>query len=1079
MIGTAGLVCAVAAAVQAQTATLDRMRTLAEAGGPQLVEAVRAQPDDARQALRQLLDRTAASDSGTAAASLSAADRLAHAYAEAWGDSFPLRQVARFASWSPEERVAKVAADSIRRAGNAALGRSGADSAILSWRESARRSAALADTAGIAAAVGNIGAGFYRAGKLDSAESYLEQSRRLAELVGDRRTALNALGTLGSVSKDRGELRRAADRYTRAFAIRQQIGDFRGMAADRNNLGLIAQLLGDLDEARRAYEDALGLSRAHGLDEPAAVSLVNLGDVASLQADYAEAIARFGEALAIYRHLGSRVDAAFVLHSLGLLELQRGDYPNAIARLSDAAAVYQQTGPVPEAVSVRKDLAFAYAATGNLQRALIELRGAGRLSGRGPLAPGLGATLALARADLAAQFNNFAQADREYAQAEALYRRAGENAGLAEAQQGRGFLRLVWEDYQRAQVVLESAARTQAASGDGRSAALTRVLVGYAQQHRGDTAAARRTLVVAVDTLRSLRDPVGEAAGLAALGDLDLQEGRAFAAESLFSQGLMRLGPRLAPSISWRLHAGLGAALKTRGAFPDAARELEAAIAQIEQVSGTLPLVERRAAYLEDKWDVYAQLALVDQAGGHTGAAFEVSERMRARQTLDLLGRGRVARGAAGSEPITAQEQDLRRRIAELTERLDVGDTSAPGLRGPDVAARPSGATREALGKAQERYAELLLEMRETQPEYASLVSGNIVSWRDVASRLASDEALLEYLVTDSASVVFVITPDTVTTLDLNVGRQGLATLVDFVRGTMTRPSPDGTRAREAWRAPMRRLYGYLIAPVEAAGLLQRTRRLIIAPHAELHYLPFAALIDRGGHDRVLIERYDLIYVPSASVWARLGERRGTPMGEDVLALAPRSAALPGSRAEVEAIRSLYGTRATVLAGAAASEQAFRTAASRYGVLHLATSGVLNKHNPLFSFVKLAPGGTQDGRLEVHEVFGLALNARLVVLSACQTALGAGAQADVPAGDEWVGLVRAFFHAGASNVLATLWPVEDRTTAELIGRFYRQLQAGHSEAEALAQAQRLTLRDPRTAHPFYWAGFTLSGGWHG
>src|SRR2546428_172706 len=350
--------------------------------------------------------------------------------AEAWGDSFPLRQVARFASWSPEERVAKVAADSIRRAGNAALGRSGADSAILSWRESARRSAALADTAGIAAAVGNIGAGFYRAGKLDSAESYLEQSRRLAELVGDRRTALNALGTLGSVSKDRGELRRAADRYTRAFAIRQQIGDFRGMAADRNNLGLIAQLLGDLDEARRAYEDALGLSRAHGLDEPAAVSLVNLGDVASLQADYAEAIARFGEALAIYRHLGSRVDAAYVLHSLGLLELQRGDYPNAIARLSDAAAVYQQTGPVPEAVSVRKDLAFAYAATGNLQRALIELRGAGRLSGRGPLAPGLGATLALARADLAAQFNNFAQADREYAQAEALYRRwGGRSAG--------------------------------------------------------------------------------------------------------------------------------------------------------------------------------------------------------------------------------------------------------------------------------------------------------------------------------------------------------------------------------------------------------------------------------------------------------------------------------------------------------------------------------------------------------------------------------------------------------------------------------------------------------------------------
>jgi CHAT domain-containing protein len=116
----------------------------------------------------------------------------------------------------------------------------------------------------------------------------------------------------------------------------------------------------------------------------------------------------------------------------------------------------------------------------------------------------------------------------------------------------------------------------------------------------------------------------------------------------------------------------------------------------------------------------------------------------------------------------------------------------------------------------------------------------------------------------------------------------------------------------------------------------------------------------------------------------------------------------------------LYGRQATVLTNGAASEAAFRAAASRYGVVHLATYGVLNKLNPLFSYVALNPAEDADGRLEVHEVFGLELKARLLVLSACQTALGSGLVSAVPAGDDWVGLVRAFLGVGAANVIATL-----------------------------------------------------------
>jgi CHAT domain-containing protein len=176
---------------------------------------------------------------------------------------------------------------------------------------------------------------------------------------------------------------------------------------------------------------------------------------------------------------------------------------------------------------------------------------------------------------------------------------------------------------------------------------------------------------------------------------------------------------------------------------------------------------------------------------------------------------------------------------------------------------------------------------------------------------------------------------------------------------------------------------------------------------------------------------------------------------------------------EVESIGRIYGANATVLTGAAASKDAFRLSAPGAGIIHLATYGVLNKRNPLFSFVELAQSEADNGRLEVREALGLSLHARLLVLSACQTALSSGTLEDVPVGDDWVGLVEAFLIAGASNVMGTLWAVEDRATARLMERFYLALKSGQPAPGALAEAQRSTLREAATTHPFYWAGFSI------
>ena len=136
----------------------------------------------------------------------------------------------------------------------------------------------------------------------------------------------------------------------------------------------------------------------------------------------------------------------------------------------------------------------------------------------------------------------------------------------------------------------------------------------------------------------------------------------------------------------------------------------------------------------------------------------------------------------------------------------------------------------------------------------------------------------------------------------------------------------------------------------------------------------------------------------------------------------------------------------------------------------------LNRRNPLFSYLELAPGGDEDGRLEVHDIYGLPITARLVILSACQTGVGSGMRSDVPAGDEWVGLSRAFLAAGAERVVATLWPVSDGGSADLMTWFHAGLAAGKGNAAALAAAQRRAIADPQLSNPFYWSGFVLAGG---
>ncbi|HYL81516.1 MAG TPA: CHAT domain-containing protein, partial [Candidatus Acidoferrum sp.] len=220
-----------------------------------------------------------------------------------------------------------------------------------------------------------------------------------------------------------------------------------------------------------------------------------------------------------------------------------------------------------------------------------------------------------------------------------------------------------------------------------------------------------------------------------------------------------------------------------------------------------------------------------------------------------------------------------------------------------------------------------------------------------------------------------------------------------------------------------------------------------------------------------LLQETMLHYYSSASLmqFTRAKEQAGAPtlfaLGNP--AFQDPTLSLRYAQREAQGIASLFPESALVT-GKAATKATSREEIRRHSVLHFATHAEFDEADPLGSSLLLASTGGEESRLEVQEIFGLDLHASLVVLSACETALG-----KLTRGDELTGLTRAFIYAGAPSVITTLWQVNDRASYELMREFYRILKTGEEKAEALRHAQ-LAIMD-KYPRPYYWAAYQLTG----
>ncbi|RMG56569.1 MAG: CHAT domain-containing protein, partial [Bacteroidetes bacterium] len=279
--------------------------------------------------------------------------------------------------------------------------------------------------------------------------------------------------------------------------------------------------------------------------------------------------------------------------------------------------------------------------------------------------------------------------------------------------------------------------------------------------------------------------------------------------------------------------------------------------------------------------------------------------------------------------------------------------------------------------------------------------------------------------------------------------------------------------------------------------------RLVIVPDGELGQIPFDLLLrslpgpDHRGLYRgldYLVNHLDISYAYSARSYLE-AQAEGPAEVEGMLSFLPdfgldssvavlremdltrrALAPLPGAKREVAFAAEALG--AEVVTDAEAREDRFRALAGDYDILHLATHGVAHPLSPLESRIALnqqvptGPLDPNDGFLFGREIYGLELDCELAILSACET--GAGRYAE---GEGVLNFAHAFRFAGARSVLTTHWPVPDASSADLMIDFMSGLEAGLDKASALSRAKRRYLQqaDELHAHPFYWAGYTLTG----
>lgn len=509
-----------------------------------------------------------------------------------------------------------------------------------------------------------------------------------------------------------------------------------------------------------------------------------------------------------------------------------------------------------------------------------------------------------------------------------------------------------------------------------------------------------------------------------------------------------------------------------------------------------LALSRLNTFYTEVGLQLVDQLYRLTKEETYIEKAFYFSERSKANQLFSDIQVSKAVALARVPKALLARRSDLVIQLNTLHQQIASATSEQNQPLVVKLRAQELDLTRE--------YESVLAKMNEASPRLG-LVNRKMVlpTWKEVSKTLDAKTVFVSYSMVDSAKYILIGSQSKLVLKKIDAK----VNLDRLIRGYMNQIKTQ----QDLYHQTAEKLTGILWTPVEEALLtlgLPSPDKIIIVPEGPLHYLPFETL----GKDHFLIEKYALYYSFSGALLVDAG-KQGQPAKPSFIAMAPvfedketnfvntscerfveyakktdnTSRAfslngeyitpLPGTRTEVEAINQVHLSIGSVtrsfIEETANEEHIKKGELEHFDYIHLATHGFVNSQYPELSGLLLAQDANspEDGILYSGEILGLKLNAQLVTLSACETALGKKVE-----GEGTRGLATAFLFAGARNVVASLWKVSDASTAELMIDFYTEMLTGKDKATALKLAKLKLIHSDHFSHPYYWSPFIQLGG---
>lgn len=875
----------------------------------------------------------------------------------------------------------------------------------------------------------------------------------------------------------------AMPEYQQALDGWKTLGDRSGEAKALYRIGWMHHEQNQYHQAAELYHLALEAYRELG-DRPQEAMLSNrLGRVLLVLGHLEEAGENLRHALELFVALGERVGQAETENNLGNVYKWAGRTEEALTAYERALGIWEETGS-KDRVTAKLNIGDVYLANDDAEVALASFERA----------------LAVAREK---GFRN--------AEASCLLK-----AGEALASLGR---------FDDARVRMEEALTIQRKLGNRRAQAAVLSSLGTLRLKTSDLPAAKRDLEEALRLVVEVDDPVGQALAHQKLGRYHYAAGDADAARREHELALplfVGAGDRQGAASA---RYGIARALYATGSYQDARSVLEEVLDSAETLRASSASVGLRSSYLASRrhyWDLYVStlMRLQDQAPSSRFdlLALQATERSRARGLLDLLAEAGVQiRDGAPAELLEREHRVAAELDAVARQRLGLTDEGTQTLPSSDLSVRET---------------ELLLELDRTRAQirnqssrFEELTDLDPLNLAQIQLRLLdSDTLMLVYFLGEERSFLWDVSPTRIESHALPP-RGEIEKLASTYHELLSRRS---SRVAQHRAEVGERLSQMILGPIaEDLGM----SRLVIVADGALHYLPFTTIPTprtvAETADELLIDRHEVVHLPSASVLAALrgvqthrkrapktiaviadpvfdqddsriarspgeGARPPAPSGTaDALTRALRDAGtgglqrLPFSAYEAHAILGLVDEPSRFSAlGFDASYSLFENdRLADYRVLHFATHGLIDRKHPDLSGLALSlydrTGAPQRGFLRLHDIYNLHLRAELVVLSACETGLGKELE-----GEGLVGLTRGFLYAGAPRVIHSLWKVGDASTGELMKRVYSQLLQGNpqesvSPSTALRAAQLSMRHDEDWSEPFHWGGFIFQGDWLG